>query len=92
MVNMITLKALRPELPEVIKHIDTRLDRYIITKRGKPIAIMLSMDDYESLLETIEILSDKDAVRRIQQAKREFAEGKGIPWEEVRRRIEKANV
>ena len=92
MVNTITLKALRPELPEVIKHIDTRLDRYIITKRGKPIAIMLSMDDYESLLETIEILSDKEAMRRIRQAKRELAEGKGIPWEEVRRRIEKANV
>jgi prevent-host-death family protein len=92
MVNTITLKELRPELPEVIKKIDARLDRYIVTKRGKPIAVMLSPDDYEGLLESIEILSDKGAVKRIKLAKREIKEGKTISLEELRRRIEKLNA
>ena len=89
MVNTITLKELRPELPEVIRDIDTKLDRYIVTKRGKPIAIMMSPDDYEGLLETIDILSDKNTVRRIKKAKREIREGKTISLEELRRKIEK---
>ena len=92
MVNTITLKELRPELPEVIKDIDAKLDRYIVTKRGKPVAIMMSPDDYEGLLETIEILSDKETARRIKKAKQQLKEGKTISLEELRRRIEKLDV
>ena len=89
MVHTITLKELRPELPEVIKDVDTKLDRYIVTKRGKPIAVMMSVDDYEGFLETIEILSDRDVVKGIRKAKREIKEGKTISLAELRRKIEK---
>lgn len=88
MVNTISLKKLRPELPRVIKDIDTKLYRYIVTKRSKPVAIMMSPDDYEGLMETIEILSDKETVKRIKQAKKEIKEGKTISLEELRRKIE----
>lgn len=92
MVNTITLKELRPELSEVIKDIDTKLDRYIVLKRGKPITVMMSPDDYEGLLETIEILSDKETVRRIKKAKQEVKEGRTISLEEFRRKVEKLNA
>ncbi len=88
MVNTITLKELRPELPEVIKKIDTKLDRYIITKRGKPVAVMMNIDDYEGILETLEILSDKEAVKRIKKAKQEIKTGEAVSLEQLRRRIE----
>jgi len=88
MVKTITLKELRPELPKVIKNIDTKLDRYIITKRGKPVVMMINIDDYESILETIEILSDKQAVKRIKQAKEEIGRGETISLKELRRKIE----
>jgi len=78
MVNTISLKDLRPELPKVINDIDERLDRFIVTKRGKPVAVMMSMDDYEGLLETIEILSDKEAAQRIKTAKAELAKGQTV--------------
>ena len=88
MVNTITLKELRPGLPEIINEIDRKLDRYIVTKRGKPVAIMMSMDDYEGLLETIEILSDKAAVKRIKKAKKEITAGKTVSLEDLKRKIE----
>jgi len=88
MVNTIALKKLRPQLPQVINNIDTKLDRYIVTKRAKPIAIMMSLDDYDGLLETIEILSDKEMVKNIRRAKREIRAGKTISLEELRRKIE----
>lgn len=92
MINMITLKELRPGLPAVIKGIDTKFDRYIITKRGIPVAIMISPDDYDGLLETIEILSDKKFARRIKAAKRQIKEGMSISLEALRRKIERLNV
>ncbi|MCU0666096.1 MAG: type II toxin-antitoxin system Phd/YefM family antitoxin [Candidatus Omnitrophica bacterium] len=93
MVNTISLKKLRPELPAVIKNIDSRLDRYVVIKRGRPVAVMINPDDFEGLLETIEILSDKDAVKRIRKAKKEIAAGKTISMEQLRRKLEKkANV
>lgn len=88
MVHTITLKELRPALPHVIEDIDGKLDRYIIVKRGRPVAMMMSVDDYEGLMETLEILSDKGAVRRIKQAREQIAKGETIPWDELRRRIE----
>ena len=92
MVNMITLKELRPGLPEVIKDIDGKLSRYVVTKRGKPVAVMMSPDDYEGLLETIEILSDKETAKRIKIAKKEIREGRTVSLEELRRKIEKIDA
>lgn len=92
MVNTITLKELRPELPKVIKGIDSKLDRYIITKRGKPVAVMMSPDDYEGLLETIEILSDKETAKRIKAAKQEIKAGKTVSLEKLRHNIEKLDA
>ena len=88
MVHTITLKELRPALPHVIEDIDSKLDRYIVIKRGKPVAMMMSVDDYESLIETLDILSDKEAVKRIKQAKEQIAKGQTILLEELRRKIE----
>ena len=51
MDNTISLKELRPGLPKVIKNIDSKFDRYIVIKRGTPIAVMLSPDDYEDIWE-----------------------------------------
>lgn len=92
MVNMISLKNLRPGLPGVIKGIDTKLDRYIVMKRGRPVAVMMNPDDYEGLLETIEILSDKGLVRRIKKAKQEVAKGKTVSLQDLCSKIEKLDV
>lgn len=92
MVNTISLKQLRPELPKIIKDIDTKLDRYIVMKRGRPVAVMMSPDDYDGLLETIEILSDRETAKRIRKAKQEIKRGKTISLEDLRRKIEKLNA
>jgi len=61
MTRTITLKALRPGLPHVTDAIESKLDRYIVTRRGQPVMMLISPEDYEGLLETIEVLSDKTA-------------------------------
>lgn len=86
MYKSITLKDLRPQLPKVMDDIDKALDRYIVSKHGKPIAIMLSIDDYESLVETLNEISDKQNLRRIRKAMKEVREGKTISWEDFKKK------
>jgi len=76
MTKNITLKKLRPSLPRVVDEIDSKMDRFIITRRGKPVALMMAIDDYESLLETLSILSDAKMMKKIKQAEKEIKGGK----------------
>ncbi|MBU4477702.1 MAG: type II toxin-antitoxin system Phd/YefM family antitoxin [Candidatus Omnitrophica bacterium] len=90
MNRTITLKELRPELPKVANAVAEKFDRYIITKRGRPVMMLINPEDYEGLLETIEILQDRSALRRIRKARKEAKAGKTISLETLRKRLENA--
>ncbi|MFA5144015.1 MAG: type II toxin-antitoxin system Phd/YefM family antitoxin [Candidatus Omnitrophota bacterium] len=75
MTKSVTLKTLRPRLPQIIDEIDSKMDRFIVTRRGKPVAMIMSVDDYESILETIDILSDKKLVKKIKKAESDIRKG-----------------
>jgi prevent-host-death family protein len=49
----------------------------VLTQHGKSAAVVLDVDQYEALVEEIEVIRD------IRQAKAELARGEGIPHEEV---------
>lgn len=89
MINTVTLKELRPELPKVIKRIDGRLDRYVVTKRGKPVIVMLSIDDYESLMETLDILADPRAMSGLREGEKDIKKGRTRSWQEIKRSLAK---
>lgn len=89
MVNTMSIKELRPELPNVIDRIDSKLDRFVITKRGKPVAVMMSIDDYESLMETLDILADAETMQRIRKSEKDIKHGKFKSLKEILHSIEK---
>lgn len=87
MTKNISLKQLRPKLPKVISEIDSKMDRFIITKRGKPVALMMSIEDYEGLIETLDILSDKKLMKRIKAAESDIEKGDLTALDEVEREL-----
>ena len=58
-----------------------------ITRRGKPVLAVLSWDLYESVVETMEIMSDPEMMAAFRQGVKEMKEGKTIPWEQVKREL-----
>ena len=84
MITTLSLKDLRPELPRVIDRIDGKLDRYIVTKRGKPVIVMLSIDDYESLMETLDILADPRAMRDLRKGEDDIRKGRTRSWTTIK--------
>lgn len=87
MYNHITLKELRPRLPKVIQRVDSRLDRFVISKNGLPVAVLLAVDDFESLIETLNEESDSKGLRRIRKAMQEVKRGKTVNWNSVKKKL-----
>ena len=84
MITTMSLKELRPGLPKVIARIDGKLDRYIVTKRGKPVIVMLSIEDYESLMETLDILADPKAMADLRKGEDDIRKGRTHSWAEIK--------
>jgi prevent-host-death family protein len=58
-----------------------------IEKRGHPAAVLLSMDLYESMLETMDILGDEETMKKLRQSTKDVTDGKTIPWDIARKRL-----
>ena len=56
-------------------------------KSDKPV-VVISVEEYESLLETIEILSNPSLIKDIELARKEFREGKTISLEKLRSELD----
>jgi antitoxin YefM len=54
-----------------------------ITRDGVPAAVLLSMDQFEGLMETLEILSDPKTMRSLRRSVRQAEAGKWLPHESV---------
>lgn len=84
MYNYIALKQLRPKLPSIIEDVDKHLDRYIIAKHGQAVAVLLSIVDFESLIDTAEEVMDKENLKRIQKGIREARKGRTVNWNKIK--------
>ena len=87
MIKSISVRELRLNISKVIDDVYSKFDRYIISRRGNPEVVMMSVDDYESLLETIDIQSDKALMRRIKKAGKEISQGKGKSLEDLQKEL-----
>jgi prevent-host-death family protein len=83
MVKNISVRQLRAHLADVLDGVTNNLDRYVISKCGKPEAVLMCVDDYESWLETLEIMSSKETMGDIKIARAELKAGKHFTFEEV---------
>lgn len=80
----VSLTQLRPKFPQILDRVSKYFDRYIITRHGKPEAVVLAEEDYESLLETLEILSDKKLMQEIKKSLADLKAGRSIPFEKIK--------
>lgn len=82
---MITLSAsdAKKNLLKMIRAGDESFDRYLITRNGEPKAVLMSVDDYEGWLETLEVLSSPKAMAEIRKARQELRQGRGVPFAQI---------
>lgn len=64
----VPLSKARACLSELARQVRERHERIVLTRNGRAEAVLLSVDDFEGLEMTLEILSDTDAVARISES------------------------
>jgi antitoxin YefM len=62
------LKDVKNHLSEVVDQVEREHDRVVITKHGRPAAVVLSIADLESLEETLDVLARPKLIAQIRDS------------------------
>ena len=62
------LKDAKNHLSAVVDRVEREHDRVVITKHGRPSAIVMSVDDLDSLEETVDVLSSPTLIKQIRES------------------------
>jgi prevent-host-death family protein len=73
------LAEVKNRLSEVVERLEREHGRVVITKHGRPAAVVLSIEDLESLEETLDVLGDAPLMEDIRAGLRELAAGEAVP-------------
>ena len=81
---VLPLAEIKKRLSEIVDGVEVRHDRVVLTRHGRPAAVIISPDELESLEETLELLSDPRAMREIRQAEAAVEAGAVMTADELR--------
>lgn len=68
----------KQKFTEIVREAEAYYDRTVVTKNGMEAAVVMSVREYEGLLETLDILSNRTEVKAIAEGMKEARRGKTI--------------
>ncbi len=85
MATSVTSEEVRLSLGELINRVHYRNERVKITRRGKPVVALVSIEDLEFLEKVLDALEDEIDLPLIKERLKEFEEtGEGVPWKQIK--------
>ncbi len=87
-MDELPLADARNRLSELVSEVEKTHARVTITKHGHPAAVLISPEDLVAMEETLDILSDPQALAAIQAAEAELGRGELTTGEEMARLLE----
>jgi prevent-host-death family protein len=81
--QIIPVTKVKRNLLDILKRMEEEEATIALTRNGEPIGVIMPLARYESLLETIDILSDKQILTSLEKSKKDFKSGKIFSHEEV---------
>lgn len=70
-----SLADAKARLSELVNAVSGTWERVVITKNGRPAVVLVAVEDLEALIETLEVLSDPEAMAAIRASERP-----GVEW------------
>jgi antitoxin YefM len=75
LAEQMPLADVKNRLSEIVERIEREHGRVVITKHGRPAVVVVSIDDLESLEETLAVMSDPAAMADIRASAEERSSG-----------------
>ena len=82
-MEALSITDAKRSLLEVARNVADTGENAFFTKRGKPYVVLMSATEYESIMETLEILSDAEALKDIQESEKDIEAGRWTTLEEL---------
>src|SRR5262245_13221148 len=84
MAKVLPISEVKARLPELVRAVEDREEEVVVTRNGKPAAILVNHAEYERLKETLDVLSDPELMNQITLSRRFYASGRrGLSFEDV---------
>jgi prevent-host-death family protein len=85
MSETMSLAAVKARFSELVDRVERQQDRVVVTRNGKPAAVLISAEDLESLEETLAVMSDRAVAAQIRESQNAVAAGEsGVELDELR--------
>jgi prevent-host-death family protein len=84
MSDTLPLAEVKAKFSEMVDRVEAQHDRITVTRNGRPAAVLMSPDDLASLEDTLDLLSNPQAVAELAVARTEAAAGKTVSADELR--------
>jgi prevent-host-death family protein len=81
--QILPITKVKRNLLNIIKSMEKDDSTIALTKNGQPVSVIMTLSRYESLMETIDILSDKQILRSLEKSKKDFKSGNVLSHDEV---------
>ena len=75
-IETLPLATVKAQLSSLVDQVEDTHERVLITRNGRPAAVLISPDDLEGLEETLDILSDKETLKRFRQSDADIKAGR----------------
>ncbi|MDQ3431320.1 MAG: type II toxin-antitoxin system Phd/YefM family antitoxin [Actinomycetota bacterium] len=82
-MTTLPLATVRNQLSSLVDAVARTHDTLTITRNGKPAAVVISADDYESIVETLALLNDPVDRERLDEAERSVERGEATAGEDI---------
>ena len=82
-MTIVPLPTVKARLSEFVSRVSGQHERVTVTVHGRPSAVLLSVEDLESMEETLAVLADTDAVGRMAASEAEIAAGDTVSAAEL---------
>ncbi len=84
MAKTLPLSEVKTRLPELVAGVEEREEEVVVTKNGRPAAVLVNVHEYARLKETLDVLSDPDLMNQIAESRAFYKSGKkGLSFEDV---------
>ena len=82
-MKTLPLSEVKANLSKLVDQVEDRDERIVITRKGRPAAVLVSQDDLDSWQETLEIMSDPQFLADIRRGLRQIKRGQTVGYEEL---------
>lgn len=87
MAKTIPLSEARARLSELMDELESRHEHVVITRKGRPVAVLVPSSEYDSMEETLEVLHDEDMLAALRESEKDVKAGRLHSLDDVRREL-----